>query len=538
MKIHITYLLLIFYPCLTFCQDTNFVAKHSFSTPVRNVFTAENAVYVKTGDGLYKLEGDKWELQKMKFEKSYVFFNKGFVEADYLPNSQIFNSEPMAYMIPLKSSLSASKAELDDRLFVSVGGALFEYSINNNYSHYYSAFSIRNIYLEKGFKLVSTYSGIFINDSIKITDPGHANGYFTKIRGKYYLSSDHLYEFNPPATFTQIASGHNVFAGYSRKLVEYRNEIYSLNTKSVNKVDSSFELQPIHQGYEYYDMEIVGDKLLFCTQTGEVFAFDGQNVRLLLKLKTRIRDIYQFKNTVYLSSEEGLYTIEGLDPGTLNLFLKTPFTVMVMVDALRNTWISTENGLYLLPDRKKDPILYIKDVEFNRAALTLYNDTIYAGSISGLYVIDCYHAVKNFLPLYLNKKQTDITEKRKKWGLMSAGLFVLFAGLGFSYWSYKRRRASLVIPHKESTPALTLENIAEAIRTHNIMTVEGLAEFYQTNTVQLNRQFKTFDTTPGKFMKTVKINYARELLKNKVPMEEVVSKLGYSASFIRKELQG
>ena len=68
--------------------------------------------------------------------------------------------------------------------------------------------------------------------------------------------------------------------------------------------------------------------------------------------------------------------------------------------------------------------------------------------------------------------------------------------------------------------------------------MKDLAEFYQTNTVQLNRQFKTFDTTPGKFMKTVKINYARELLKNKVPMEEVVSKLGYSASFIRKELQG
>ena len=70
------------------------------------------------------------------------------------------------------------------------------------------------------------------------------------------------------------------------------------------------------------------------------------------------------------------------------------------------------------------------------------------------------------------------------------------------------------------------------------MTVENLAEYYQTNTVQLNRQFKTFDTTPGKFMKIVKINYARELLKNKVPMDEVVGKVGYSASFIRKELQG
>jgi AraC-like DNA-binding protein len=538
MKITIVYFLLIIYPCLIFCQDTNFIAKHFFTTPVRNVFTAENAVYVKTGAGLYKLKENKWELQKMKFEKSYVFFNKGFVEADYLPNSQLFNSEPMAYMIPLKSSLSASKADLDDRLFVSVGGSLFEYSINNNYSHFYSAYSIRNIYLEKGFKLVSTYSGIFINDSIKITDPGHANGYFTKIRGKYYLSSDLLYELHPPADFRQIISGNNVFAGFSRKLLEYRNEIFSLNTKSVNKVDSNFELEPIHQGYEYYDMEIVGDKLLFCTQTGEVFVFDGHKVQQLLKLKTRIRDIYQFKNTVYLSSEEGVYTIQGLDPGTISHFLKTPFTVMVLVDALRNTWISTENGLYLLPDREKEPILYIRDVEFNRAALTLYNDTIYAGSISGLYVIGCYHAVKNFLPLYLNKRQIYKAEERKRWWIFGGVFFVLLIGLGIFYISYKRSKAILLIPQKETPQALTLENIAEAIINHNIMTVEGLAEFYQTNTVQLNRQFKTFDTTPGKFMKTVKINYARELLNKKVPMEEVVGKVGYSASFIRKEFQG
>jgi AraC-like DNA-binding protein len=537
LKIKFLFLIALFAPCLVNGQDTNFVSRHSFPTPVRNVFTAENEVYVKTGDGLYKLEGNKWDLQKMKFGKSYVFFNKGFVETDYLPEKYAFNAERMAYLIPLKSRLSATKADLDDRLFVSVGGALFEYSINNNYRRFYPANSIRNIFLEGGIKLVSTYSGIFINDTIKIMDPYYANGYFSKIRGKYYLSSDHLYEFSPPASFIQIPSGDNVFAGYSRKLVEYHNNIYSLNTKSVNRVDSSFELQPIHQGFEYYDMEIVGDKLLFCTQTGEVFMYDGQNVQQLLKLKTRIRDIYQFKNTVYLSSEEGVFTLEGLDPRTLSHFLKTPFTVMVLVDALRNTWISTENGLYLLPDRKKDPILYVKDVEFNRAALALYNDTIYAGSISGLYVIQCYHAEKNFLPLYFNQKQTDIAEERKRWAIFGTGFVFLLAGLGFSYISYKRRKARLLIPQKETSPALTLENIAETIRTHNIMTVEGLAEFYQTNTVQLNRQFKVFETTPGKFMKTVKLNYARELLKNKVPMEEVVAKVGYSASFIKKELQ-
>ena len=57
---------------------------------------------------------------------------------------------------------------------------------------------------------------------------------------------------------------------------------------------------------------------------------------------------------------------------------------------------------------------------------------------------------------------------------MSTGFFVYLPGWVLPTWSYKRRKARLIIPHKETTPALTLENIAEAIRTHNIMTVEGL----------------------------------------------------------------
>ncbi len=502
------------------------------------MFAVNDALYVKTGDGLYKLEGKKWELQEMQFQKTYVFFEKGFFEADYLPNKYLYIADPVSYLIPQRSITNASKADLGEKLFISAGGALFEYVVNNNYRHYYEGASIRDIYLENGFKVISSYSGIYINDSLRSGEPRYSNGYMRKIRNRYFLSADHLYEVIPPAQFREIPAAVNVFAGYSRKLLEYRGHLYSLNTKSLNRLDSSFNLEPIHQGYEYQDMEVVGNKILFCTQTGEVFQYDGKAIQQLLKLSTRIRDIYQFKNTIYLSSDGGVYTFENLDPGTLRLFSQTPFSVMVLIDALRNTWISTENGLYLQPDQKKDLIPYIEGVEFNRGALTLFNDTVYAGSMSGLYVIDCYHVVRNFLPVYFNKVKADKTERGKKWGIYGTGIIVLLGGLGVAYQAYRRRRAKLIIPQKEVAPALTIDHIANAIRSHNIMTVEGLAEFYKTNTVQLNRQFKTFDTTPGKFMKTVKINYARELLKNKVPMEEVVSKVGYTAGFIKKELKG
>jgi AraC-like DNA-binding protein len=518
-------------------QDTNFVQKHTFPAPVRNVFALEQKVYARTGDGLYILEGDRWKKSKVEFKKTFVFYDKGFFESDFMPNKFEFDPKPMAYMIPQRSILSASVADLGDRFFVSAGGSLFEYSVNKFYRRRYHGASIRHIYLEDGLSVISTYSGIFINDSLKAAEPDFSNGAFCKIRGRYYLCCDPLFEFVPPAGFRRIPSGVNVFAGYSRKLVEFRNQVYALNTKSVNLLDSSFQLTPIHQGLEYFDLEVVDNELVFCTQTGEVLAFDGQKTRQLCNLESRVRDIYHFGSMVYFSTDRGVFTMQGLKPESLNQLTQTPFTVAVLIDALRNTWISTENGMFLQPDKKKDLIPFIRDVEFNRYALTFHNDTIFAGSVEGMFIIDTYDVAKNFLTVYYNRKQRMDAEERNTYLLIGASMVSVLAAIAILYQRYRKRKARLVLPQKETAPALTLKAIGDTIREHNIMTVEALAEHFKTNTVQLNRQFKNFDTTPGKFMKTVKLDLARDLLAQHVPMEEVVQKTGYSAAFIRKELK-
>jgi AraC-like DNA-binding protein len=535
-NIKILWLLIHVFPLSLLCQDTNFVNKHTFSTPVRNVFKRDNTVYVKTGDGLYKRENNTWQLQKTKFEKTFVFYDKGFYENDYIPTQFVFDAQPMAYLIPQSSLSNSTMAQLDDQLFVSAGGCLFEYSINKFYKHFYKEHSIRNIFIEKGLKVVSTYSGIFINDTIKAPTPFYSNGYFCKIRGKYYLSSDPLFLYTWPTTFQKIESATNVFAGYSRKLVEYNHSIYSLNTKSVNQFDSAFQLMPIQQGYEYHDFEVVDSVLLFCTSTGEVFQYNGKTTKLLFNVHTRVRNIYKFRHTVYFATDAGVYTIQNMQPNTLAMLADLPFSVMVIVDLYRNTWIATENGLYILPDKKKEPIEFIKGVEFNRGALTYYEDDIYAGSIDGLYVIDVYSIVKNFLPLYLNKKSIVEDEQKRKLLIIASIIVILLLFGGYVYYYKRNRKATLTTSAPKEDPVLTLSKIGQDIKNNNIMTVEGLAEYYKTNTVQLNRLFKTFEITPGKFMKKVKLDLAKELLKNGEQIEDVVIKTGYSASYLKKEL--
>jgi AraC-like DNA-binding protein len=529
------YLVLFSLPNLLFGQDTNFINRHTFPAPVRNVFLVDSIVHVKTGNGLYKLEHGQWIPEKMKFTKPFVFSDKGFYETDYIPNQYIFDARQMAYLIPQRALANGTIAKTGDHFFVAAGGSLFEYSVTNFYKHVYKDYSIRDIYLEPGLKVLSTYAGIYINDTGRAREPGYSNGSFSKINGRYYLSSDQLYRYSPDSGFLKIASGTNVFAGHSRKLVAWQHQVFAQHTKSINQVDSNYELRPIHQGFEYYDIEAADSVLLFSTFTGEVFQYDGKAVKLLVKLPTRVRDIYIFKNLIYLSSDEGVFTLTNSDPGTLRQLTQTPVTVNVVVDLLNNTWIATENGLYVIPDKSSEAVLFIPDVEFNRGALNYFEDTIYAGSIEGLYMINTYSVVKNFLPQYLNKKNLDESEQHRKQLLFGLLALVIIFGFGYFYKNRRKAHTEIAIPQKEE-PGLTLDKIRQDIMLHNIMTVEGLAEFYHTNTVQLNRQFKTFDTTPGRFMKQVKLDHARDLLKLGISMEEVVAKVGYSAIYLKKEL--
>lgn len=518
-------------------QDTSFVQRHAFESPVRNVFKAGLETYVKTGNGLYRLQEGKWKKEKRTFRKPYVFFENSFFEADFLPNKYIFDAKIMADLVPQYSLSSATVAASGNGFFLAVGGSLYEYAINKDYLVRYNKMSIRDIYREKGLKVISTYAGIFINDSIRASEPGYSNGPLCKVKNRYYLCADQLFEFLPPDSFKVVESGENVFAGYSRKVIEYKGRMFSLNTKSINQFDDSMVMKPIHQGYEYYDMEVVQGRLLFSTQSGEVFQYDGSKTTLLCQLKTRIRDIYTDLDKIYLSSDNGVYTIRQLQPTTLAQLAETPYAVMTLVDRFRNIWISTENGLFVMPDKSNEIIPYINNVEFNRGALTYYQDSIYAGSIEGLFVVDTYHAMKNVIPLQISKLSTQKKETKTAI-LMAVSILTFLILIGwFGYKQYRKKHIKLEIHHKPSTPQFTLDSLEQIIRKNQIVTVEGLADYLKTSTVQLNREFKVFSTTPGKFMKKVKIQYARELLAGQTAMEEIVRLTGYSASFINKEIK-
>jgi AraC-like DNA-binding protein len=523
-------------PFLTYCQDTTFVKKHFFDSTVKNVFNGPDGIYAKTGEGLYKLKNDKWALQNTEFTKNYVFFNKEFYESDYIPNPFLFDIKPLQDLIPQRSLSNPTLARSDNRLFVSTGGNLYEYFINTAYKRTFGGYSVRNIYFDDVFSVTSTYKGIFFNDSIRAELPRYSSGYFQKIGDRYFLCSDQLFEMTEFGKFTLLNITDINVSGHFRKLLEWNNRNISQNTRSINIWDYQSGLTPIHRGEEYFDIEVADNKLLTCTGQGEVIEFTEDSFKILCNVKARVRDLYVYGDVLYISSDKGLFTLEKFEPKSLKRQNGLPNVVGVMMDLNKNLWISTENGLYVQPADKQFPISFIPNVEFNRAALTIYNDQVYAGSVEGLFIIDIFNVSKNILPQTVNTVAVGF----KNWLLYSVILLMVLAGAVLWLLKYRQKKKNLVIANtskKNEEKTITIEQMEQEIINQRIMTVENLAEFYGTNSVQLNRILKSFNTTPGKILRQTKLKHARELLKNNVPLHEISQKVGYSAVFLKSKLK-
>ena len=523
-------------PFLSYCQDTTFVKKHFFDRTVKNVFSGPDGIYAKTGEGLYKLKNDKWSLQKSEFTKNYVFFNKEFYETDYIPTPLLFDVKPMQDLIPQHSLSNPTMTRFENRLFVSTGGNLYEYFINTAYKRTFGGYSIRNIYFDDVFSVISTYKGIFFNDSIRAEIPGYSSGNFQKIGNRYFLCSDPLFEMTEFGRFTQLNITDINVSGHFRKLVEWNNRLISQNTRSINIWDYQNGLTPIHQGEEYFDIEVADNKLLTCTGKGEVIEFTADSFEILCNIKSRVRDLYVYGDVLYISSDKGLFTLEKLEPKSLKRQNSLPNVVGVMMDLNKNLWISTENGLYVQPADRQFPISFIPNVEFNRAALTIYNDQVYAGSVEGLFIIDIFNVAKNILPQAVNT----VAVGPKDWLLYAVILLVILAGTVLWLLKHRQTKQNLVIANtsrKNEEKAISIEQMEQDIINERIMTVESLAEYYRTNSVQLNRILKSYNTTPGKILRETKLKHARELMKMNTPMYEISQKVGYSAVFLKRKLK-
>jgi AraC-like DNA-binding protein len=523
---------------VTKANDTIFIAKHIFAEPVNNVFMAEGKVYAKAGLHIYRKDGDSWKQMAGEYNRYFVFYDNGFFEHDYFPKEyHIQDLGFMKHLIPQRALTNCTFVRDGDRFFISTGGSLFEYLVNTTYNLEMADKSFRHIYKDKDLTVYSTYGGIF---SSKAGGPfhlaqglGYSNGNLLRTQYGYLIASDYLFILHPNDSISRMPIEFGVQLGKVRKAILKQDTLVIMLTNSICTYHPSNGVQTVALNHEFTDLELLQDSLLFCTSEGKLFSFYQSQTREILNLKEKVRDIFPVKEGYYLAAHNGVYFFSDEQKKITQTF-DIKRSAGIVKDNEQNLWVASDAGLFIVPQDKKIIIPFVENVEFNRGALTYYEDTIFAGSIQGLYVIDAYTVSKRTVPGAIHKVQ--VQQRRLTYG--GIALLVLLSGLTWLAVNYIRKRRRISIPVEQKPRKLvSLQEIRKEIIAHNIQTVDGLAEFLQTNTVQLNRMFKSFNTTPGKFLKKVKLDLARQMLREGKPMQEVASATGYSAQLIRTELK-
>ena len=516
-------------------QDTLFVNRHKLPGPVRNVFNAGTDVVANTGDHLYKWSGSGWDQLSMKFDKPYVFYEDEYFESDFIAPKYVFDVKGLETLIPEKSVNQATYAQLSNGFFIATAGKLFEYEIFPHYRKSLSDCSIRDIYIEDSLKVISTYSGIYINDSISLEYPSYSNGPMVKLGDDYVLCSDQTYTYHPPAKFVPVSINENPELGHVRKLVMLDGNIFCQFTLSIAMYDSISGIKIGHSGNEYLDIEVADGSLWFSTFEGKVYKYTPDTVIQLYDFEVPVSDIYKWNEWVYYSTDEGLYRTNIDSRQTPELIFDHDNVVAVQMDVQANLWISTEFGLYMRPRNSEEIVPVIPGVEFNREAILFANDTLYAGSVSGLYQVNIYSVMQEYLPVYLQQIRTSKNKSAFNRILLPVLTVVLTAILAFTLIRMRKRKSGIkrIIHFNE----MNIEQFKVELLQNRILSVKEMADYYETNPVQLNRVFLKWGISPGRFLRMVRLEIAGEMIRNKESLEAIVKRTGFSASYIKKNVR-
>lgn len=237
------------------------------------------------------------------------------------------------------------------------------------------------------------------------------------------------------------------------------------------------------------------------------------------------------KKHAVLSTKAGIYRL-NLSDFTLTMQHLIYESIQTLFVDDGEMLIATSHGLYI--DYKGKVYELIPNTEFNRYALTQYNDLVYAGSIEGLFVLDKGILLNDIVNSF---KTIEFKNANSKSNLLLAIFLAALIALISILLYHNRQRKRQVEKLTRRALAINPENIRQVVLDNpSIISVESVAEYFETSTVQLNRILKKYNTSGLILLKAIKQDIVRDMLAQEKPMEEISKRVGYSINYIKRNL--
>jgi len=547
----IIFLFLILCSQIARSQDTTFVKSYAFDEPVANIDGSGEYIIVRTTNKLYKLnENDEFEqIASLDFKTAgnYTWLDKSdrkgnysTYNTEYIPRNKLVGYYPVGGFLPGYHHSNITLAMDGNNMFVTFRGDILSYKINTFFNVKNRWESVRDVYIDDSIKITSTYSAIYRDyaydqfgfDTIK--GISYSNGEVSKIDGKYYLCADELWVLGDSGwKKSPIQSG---LRPDFRKLATNRGKSYYLSLKAFGVIDLQSNriadtLLNVPNG-EFFDIVWHNGKAYLSNKDGYLYIYkEGYSLKKV-KLGSAIYDIniVTDKNEAILSCRDGVFKINLNDLTVVKLLsLHESFETIFVENELL---ISTSHGLYINFNGEAKEI--IPRIEFNKFGLSHYGELIFAGSIEGLYVIDKEYLLNDKLKSLKNSQFKDRRQTLIKYSLFFISAVLIIITILFVKLYKKRSQAPKLIIKKSTINPETIRLIVK--ENPQLISVESIAEYFETSTVQLNRILKKYNTSGLALLKEIKQDIVKDLVGQGKSIEEISQRVGYSVNYIKRNL--
>lgn len=518
-------------------QDTIFTKSHDLKY-IRNIDVIDSRLLIRFSNSFLFYSNNNYSDEENLPDntKSFTWTDNlaestNIYHSDYFPKDKILKStRQFENLLPGELTDNISVARIKNNFFICWKGKLLEYKIYSHYRRILKENSIRHIYKNSSSSIVSSYNGIYFFDNNlynyrKTLTPSYSNGELNHINSQYYLCSDDLYiRKNDNFTLFWRRDGIEKF----REIFIYNGQTYALFEHSFCEIDLKLNREKNKIKIKNLsDVEKFKESLLLSSENGGLYLYKNNKISLVFNCDTGIYDISYYNKSIYICCDDGIRILN-------NNFKEEKFIKIykpVNCIPIDNTVItSTYKGLYYIDLIKNSSYELIPDVEFNKKALTRYDNYIYAGSIQGLYIVNIVELSTNFLE---SLGSNPITTMNYNYVYILI-IFTLSIFLILILYYYKRKnKTKISINQKEIFENLNL--IYEIIKTNpSIKSVEDLAIYIGVSPPTLITKIKKqTGSSPLIFLKDCKKRIANELINEGFSIEEVAIRIGYSVRYIK-----
>lgn len=522
-------------------QDTVFVQKHSFKETVNNLDGDGRNLIVRTVNHAYLLGSKGFEeirgidltggrytwLRTVNQQVQFSTFNTSQIAGD----KQV-KSGSLGELLPGAYYGGITKGQTGNRIFVTYKGSVLEYEINSFYTLAHKGKSVRCVYNDARMKITATYSGVFIDSAHWIYSEtptvggDYSNGEVSRINDKYYLCKDFIMVLE---NMQWRRIDKSISSPAYRKLNTHQGDVFYLSDNSVGVIDleTGVILDTIFQQHGVlYDMKWMNNQLVVASEDGNLYCLPPDKKVQKIFVGSSVYDINVSDSTAILSCRDGIYKFD-LQTKKVNKLFHLEEAVQSVYFG-KDLLISTFSGLFVVHNQSLFNL--IPHVEFNKLGLSVWDGKIFVGSVEGLYVIDGGRLLYDIIPGLTPFERTQRTPQIYIYVLLIS-LVILF---GVLYFTIRKRQKTLKLEVIRKTK-ITPEGIrAVMLENENLISVEAIADYFKTSTVQLNRILKRHNTSGLNLLKEIKKEIVLSMLEKKSSLDQISQRVGYSGAYIKR----